>query len=60
MQNNVPLFKEDNTDNQFNKSIKSIKNLIYNEIISTLAICYDDNSVILQSFGSQKSERMVC
>lgn len=60
VENNIPLCKEDNINNQLEKSNKSITNIIYNKIRSTLAICYVDNTVTLQSFGPQNSEQTVC
>lgn len=60
VQNNLPLLKKKNDDNQSVKSVKSITNLIYNEIQSTLAICYVDNTITLQSFGVHKFEKTVC
>lgn len=59
VQNNVPIYKECEADNQSQKSSKSITNLIYNETRSTIAICYADNTVILQSFGPHFSEKTV-
>lgn len=50
---------ENDVENQSKKS-KSITNLIYNETRSTLAICHDDNTVTLQSFGQKSSELTVC
>lgn len=60
VQNNLPLFKKKNDDNQSVKSVKSITNLIYNETLSILAICYVDNTITLQSFGPHKFEKTVC
>jgi len=60
LQKNKSILKEDNIDNQFLKSTKSITNLIYNQTRSTLAVCYVDNVVTLLSFGQQKSELTVC
>ncbi|XP_060871087.1 transducin beta-like protein 3 [Metopolophium dirhodum] len=56
VKNNVPIFKESNADSQSIKSTKSITNMIFNETRSTLAICYVDNTITLQSFGPQHSK----
>lgn len=60
VKNNVPISKECNADSQSIKSTKSITNMIFNETRSTLAICYVDNTVTLQSFGPQHSKLTVC
>jgi hypothetical protein len=60
VQNNIPIYKECDADNQSLKSTKSITNLIYNETRLTLAVCYTDNTVTLQSFGQHFSEQTVC
>lgn len=59
IENNTPIYLEQDVEGQSKKS-KSITNLIYNETRSTLAICYNDNTVLLQSFGQKSSELTVC
>jgi len=59
IENNSSLSKQHN-DSQSKKSTKSITNIIYNKTRLTLAICYVDNTVTLQSFGKQNTELTVC
>lgn len=60
VENNSPLCEESSTDNESKKSTKSITNIIYNKARLTLAICYVDNTVTLQSFGEQNTQLTVC
>lgn len=59
VENNSPLCKDYNADNP-SKKCKSITNIIYNKARSTLAICYIDNTITLQSFREQNTELTVC
>ncbi|XP_050423894.1 transducin beta-like protein 3 [Adelges cooleyi] len=56
IENNNPIFEEKSIVSDSDKSVKSILNVIYDEARSTLAICYANNSVVLQSFGPNHSE----
>lgn len=60
IENNRPLYKEQNADNKATKSTKSIINIIFNVTRMTMAICYVDNTITLQSFGDKHFERTVC
>lgn len=60
IENNRPLYKEHSADSKSLKSTKSITNLIFNVARMTIAICYVDNTITLQSFGERHFERMVC